>query len=60
MSCCGRKRVKEQVTSIEVVAMEEANRAAQAAAEALVAAQAVAEADRERESGGGAGHAMAS
>ncbi len=39
MGCnCGQRR-RNQVTSVEVVAMEEANRAAQAAAEALIAAQ---------------------
>lgn len=36
---CG-KRQKNQVTSIEVTAMEDANRAAQAAAEALIVAEA--------------------
>ena len=40
MGCnCGQRR-KNQVTSVEVAAMEDANRAAQAAAEALIVAQA--------------------
>lgn len=40
MGCNCGQRQRNQVTSVEVTAMEDANRAAQAAAEALIVAQA--------------------